>query len=47
MAHKTHKVALLSSFEIIDEVKLSTRGPTNKHANKSRQVLFLDFYMFC
>lgn len=37
----------LSSFDVIDEDKLSTSGPTKRQANNSKHVLFLDFSMFC
>ena len=46
-AHKTLKLILLSSFEIIEEDRLKTSGPTNRQASKSKHVLLRDFSMFC
>ena len=47
IAHKVLRVMRLSILDMIDDVRLSTNGPTKRHANSKKQVLFLDFSMFC
>lgn len=47
MAQSTLKLILLSNLEIVEDEKLITKGPTNRQASKSRQVLLRDFSMFC